>query len=245
MEHVDAAAGEAEDGLVVPLALGSLAVIVGAGGRVPEAGERGQEEGVLEAMVAVSAGHVAADRGAGLTRGRPEAGVGGEVGGGLEAADVADLDGDACPEAGADARQATQDGRLGEGEKSALDRRAELLASGDDAIELAGQLADEGGGRVGPWDGRGLGASGVEQPLSEKVGTLRAPGLQASREPLDPGAGQRRAARLLRQHGQGRSGVQPLAKRVFEGRPVRPDQGAQPVRQAIGVGAKIGVVATQ
>ncbi len=118
MEHVDAAAGEAEDGLVVPLALGALAVVVGAGGRVLQAREGGQEQGVLESMVAMTARHVAPDRGAGLAWRRAQAGVGGEVGRGREAPDVADLDSDARPEAGADAGQATPDGRLGEGEKS-------------------------------------------------------------------------------------------------------------------------------
>ena len=126
-----------------------------------------------------------------------------------------------------------------------LDLRAELLASGDDAIELAGQFGDECGGRVSPRDGRRLGARGVEEALSEEVGALRPPGLQARRDPLGPGSGQRRAARIFLQQRQDRPGVQPLAEPPFEGRPVRAQEGAQPVRQAVGIGAEVGVVAAQ
>jgi hypothetical protein len=71
MKDVNAAAGEAEDGLVMPLALGTFAVVVGAGGWVLEAGERGEEEGVLEAMIAVTTRDVPADRGARLPRRGP------------------------------------------------------------------------------------------------------------------------------------------------------------------------------
>jgi len=43
-EDVDAAAGEADEGGVVALAFGSLAVVVGAGGGVAETGECRQEQ---------------------------------------------------------------------------------------------------------------------------------------------------------------------------------------------------------
>jgi hypothetical protein len=79
------------------------------------------------------------------------------VGRGLEAADIADLNGDAGPEAGADAGQAGQDRRLGEGEKSPPDVRAELFTSSQDTIELSSQLGHDGRGGVRAGDGRRLG----------------------------------------------------------------------------------------
>src|SRR5579862_7094567 len=54
MQHVDAAPSEAQNGLIVALALRTLAVVVGARWRVPEAGEGRQEQRVLEAVVAES-----------------------------------------------------------------------------------------------------------------------------------------------------------------------------------------------
>ena len=62
---------------------------------------------------------------------------------------------------------------------------------------------------------------------------------------LAPARARAGPARILPQQGQDRPGVQPLAERPFEGRPVRAQQGAQPVRQPIGIGAEVGVVAAQ
>jgi hypothetical protein len=51
-EHVDPAAGEGEDGLAVPFALGSFALVVGAGGGTAlDADERGGVEDALELTV--------------------------------------------------------------------------------------------------------------------------------------------------------------------------------------------------
>ena len=135
MEHVDAAASQARDGLVVAFAFGPFAVVISARRRMLEAGERGEEEGVLEAVVAVPAGDVPADGGAGVARGGPEAGVGGEVGGRREVADVPDLNRGAGPEAAILTSLPGIGPRLGEGEISAFDLRAELLQSGEDAVE--------------------------------------------------------------------------------------------------------------
>ena len=83
-QDADALAGKAEESLGVGFTAGALAVVVGAGGRVGEGGERGEEEGPLELFVAAAGGLLAADGGAGAAGGRCEAGVGGEVGGGRE-----------------------------------------------------------------------------------------------------------------------------------------------------------------
>jgi hypothetical protein len=52
VQDVAAAAGQADEGGVVLLALGPFAVVVGAADRVgTQRGERGQEEGALEVLV--------------------------------------------------------------------------------------------------------------------------------------------------------------------------------------------------
>jgi hypothetical protein len=50
-QDVDAASGEAEESLGVGLAWGALAIVGGAGCRVGEGGERGEEEGAFELLV--------------------------------------------------------------------------------------------------------------------------------------------------------------------------------------------------
>ena len=61
VEDVAAAAGEADEGGVVFLALGSFAVVVGAAGGVVQGGERGEEERAFELAVAGSGRVLAAD----------------------------------------------------------------------------------------------------------------------------------------------------------------------------------------
>src|SRR5699024_10024412 len=63
-EDVAAAAGEGYEGLVVALALGALAVVVGARDGVAEGSERGEEEGAFEHFVAGAVGMLTADGGA-------------------------------------------------------------------------------------------------------------------------------------------------------------------------------------
>jgi len=85
VEHIDAAAGEAQDGLVVALALSALAVVVSARRRVLQAGKGSQEQRVLEAVVAKPAGQVGID---GCTRSpwlRSQAGIRRQVSRRLEA----------------------------------------------------------------------------------------------------------------------------------------------------------------
>src|SRR3982074_2201509 len=122
MQDVHSAPSQTEYGLVVPLALRALAVVVAARGLMPQAGERRQEQGVLEPMVAKAAGPVGVDRRARFPGRRPQSGIRRQVSRRAEAADRAQLHGNARPEARTDAWQATQDRWLGQGEKNPPDR---------------------------------------------------------------------------------------------------------------------------
>ena len=72
-DDVAAAAGQADQGGVVAFAFGSLAVVERLGRGVAQGGERGQEHGVLEPVVAAAAAGLAVEGGAGLAgdRGQP------------------------------------------------------------------------------------------------------------------------------------------------------------------------------
>ena len=84
-QDVAAASGQADEGGVVLLALGSFAVVVGLAGRVGAQGcEGGQEQGAFEVLVARAGGELAADAGAGASGDGGEAGVGGQMSGGRE-----------------------------------------------------------------------------------------------------------------------------------------------------------------
>ncbi len=97
VEDVAAASGQADQGGVVFLALGPLAVVVVAAGRVVQSGEGGQEQGAYEFVVARSCGMLTADRTAGAVGDRRDARVGGQVAGGGEDGAVAGLEQDAGP----------------------------------------------------------------------------------------------------------------------------------------------------
>jgi len=75
VEDVPASSGEADEGGVVFLALGSFAVVVGPGCGVVQRGERGEEHGPFELLVAGPAGVLAVDRSAGSSSDRGEASV--------------------------------------------------------------------------------------------------------------------------------------------------------------------------
>ena len=60
-------------------ALSPFAFVERLGGRVAQGGERGQEHGVLEPVVAAAAAGLAGEAGAGLAGDRGQAGVGGEL----------------------------------------------------------------------------------------------------------------------------------------------------------------------
>lgn len=118
VQHFDPAPSEAQHRLSVAFAVCPLAIVVRARWWMAQVREGGQEERVLEPMVAVVRGDVGAQRAAGLSGCGSQARIGGQVGWRAEAGDGANLDCATCPEARADARQATQDRRPGEGEKS-------------------------------------------------------------------------------------------------------------------------------
>ena len=83
-EDVAAASGEGDEGLVVALAFGAFAVVVGPRRRVVQGGEGGEEQGAFEFLVARAGWVLAADGGAGAPGDRGDAGVGGQVSGGGE-----------------------------------------------------------------------------------------------------------------------------------------------------------------
>lgn len=73
VDDIGAAARKADQGGVLPFALGTLAVVVGPGLGVLESRERGQEQCVLEPFVAASGWMLTFDRGSRLAgdRARP------------------------------------------------------------------------------------------------------------------------------------------------------------------------------
>jgi N-methylhydantoinase A len=83
-QDVGAASGKADQGGVVALARGPLAVVVGPAGGVAQTGECRQEQGALEGVVAALGAGLALDRGAGASGDGSQAGVGGQVPGGGE-----------------------------------------------------------------------------------------------------------------------------------------------------------------
>lgn len=77
--------GQCDECLVVAFALGSFLVVVGPAGRVePDRGEGREEQRPLEAFVAGMADAFGLDRGARLSGGRRQSGVGGQCRGASE-----------------------------------------------------------------------------------------------------------------------------------------------------------------
>ena len=138
-------------------ALGPFAVVEGLGVRGAQGGERGQEQGVLEAVVAAAAAGLGSQGLAGLAGDGGEAGVGGELAAGGERGAVADLGEDpgagARPDAGQGREQFTERVR----EERLLDLLGEGVAAGADAVEFGGELGDDpaGGGLGRHGDGLG------------------------------------------------------------------------------------------
>src|SRR5690606_35764014 len=79
VEDVAAASGQADEGGVVLLTLGALAVVVGPGGRVLQRREGSKEERALELLVAAPRGVLASDGDAGAVGDRGDARIGGQV----------------------------------------------------------------------------------------------------------------------------------------------------------------------
>jgi hypothetical protein len=116
---------------------------------VCQGGERGQEEGAFELLVAAFGRMLAADGAAGAAGDRGEAGVGGQVTGGGEGGGVADFEEDAGAGPDSDAGHRGQD--LGKRVRieHPLDLRGDLVAVAQDIaqrVSQAGQDRLRGGG---------------------------------------------------------------------------------------------------
>src|SRR3954453_7945586 len=80
-----------------------------------------------------------------------------------ELANITDLDQDPRPEAGADPRQALDDARLGQAEKSALNLLFHELTASKDSVQLLGELGDQAGRGLSTGDDNGLRLGGNEK----------------------------------------------------------------------------------
>src|SRR5215475_8823073 len=111
-QHVDAAAGQGQDGLGVFFPFGAFAVVEGAGvGRAADADQRGGVEDAVEHAVVAARPVQVAGAAAGVAGGGGQAGVAGEVVGGGEGVHVAaGGDEELGAEQGGDAGQAGDQG---------------------------------------------------------------------------------------------------------------------------------------
>jgi hypothetical protein len=133
-DDVAASAGEADQGGVVPLALGSLAVVEGLRRRISQRGERGEEHGVLQPVVAPAALGFAVDGLAGLAGDWGQAGVGGQPGAVSEPGAVADLGQDPGPGPRPDPGQGREQFTERVAEEDLLDLGGQGVAAGIDAV---------------------------------------------------------------------------------------------------------------
>src|SRR5699024_4791309 len=91
-DDVAAAAGQADHGSIVALALGAFAVVVGLGDRIVVRGDPSRvEQRVLQPLVARSGRELTTDRGTGSSGDRRDPGICGEMARGLEGGAVADV----------------------------------------------------------------------------------------------------------------------------------------------------------
>ena len=175
-QDVDPPSRQRDQGLGVPLALTSLAVVEGPGvRRAAQAGKRRVVEDPFEDLVPPAHPAVVAHPLAGVTGGRDETRVGGELVGALEGREVSHTHQELGPEDRTHARQAREDPSLGTGEKTPRN----LLVEGSEAFlegeDLFGELgADRGGDLLGGQadalgSGRGEGLMGdVSAPLTPR-----------------------------------------------------------------------------
>lgn len=110
-EHVDAASGEGDDGLMVSLSFAPFSVVEGAAVAVAERAEGGLLEDTLEALVAACRAFEESGL-ARLAEHRRHAGGQGECVGGTEAGEVACLGDEFCGEDGPHSGQAADEGRV-------------------------------------------------------------------------------------------------------------------------------------
>ena len=214
-------------------------------GGCPRLANAAREQGIFQSVVAESTRQIGID---GRTRfpGRgSQAGVGGQMRRCTEACDGADLDGDARPEARTDAWQATQDRRLGQGEKTLFDLLLQFVAPREDRRELGSQLNDQSGGGLSTTAADRLGPRRVMQLFGESLRSTHPLGSQCCRELVDASLLAGRTPRILLEECQHTAAVQTLAESSLERGPMRGQEGAQPIGQPIGITAQIGVVAAQ
>ena len=166
---VGLAAGEADECGVVPLALGSFAVVVGPGFGVGSQGcERGHEQGVFQSFVASSVDVLAADAGARSSGDGRESGVGREVGGGGECGDVAaGLCQEPCGDPDADSWHRRQDFGKRVGIEDPLDVFGDLLALVAELQDLVRDPGQDLGGRGGAGNDDGLGGEAAPDLVGE------------------------------------------------------------------------------
>lgn len=181
-------------------AFGAFAVVVGPGGGVGGAGERGEVERAFEVFVAAFGWVFAADAGPGSAGDRGETGVGGEVPGGGEGAGFADFERDAGAGPDSDAGHRGQDRGERVGIEALFDLSGQLGALGQDGAQGVGQFVQHCFGCGGAGDGDGLLGEGGQQVGHE---------LLADAWPVfDCGAGQTSAAGLAQAGRTAESGQQ-------------------------------------
>src|SRR5699024_4570051 len=154
-EDVAAAAGQADEGGVVALALGAFAVVVGPTGGVGQGGEGGEGEGPVELFVAAFGWTFAADAGAGSAGDWGQPGVGGQVPWGGKGGAVADVEQDAGGGPDADAGHRGQDAGKRVRIEHFLDLVGDVIALRENGFQRGGQFRQDGlgGGRAGHGDG--------------------------------------------------------------------------------------------
>lgn len=244
-QDADAVAGEAEEGLGVGLSPGPAFVVVGAGGGVVQGCEGREEHYAFELSVAASGRVFAVDGGPRRFRGRGEAGVGGQVGGGGEAGAVADGDQQGCGGPGRDPRHRGQD----LGKRVCLQQGRDLRFQSSALFVNSGERAGQGrdhdveGARAG--DGDGLLVECVEDLVDQALGHARGLGPDHLKQPASTGFSQRgRGSVAFQQPGDGLV-VQARAEDAFQARVELGEQAADPVGGAGGLGRQVLVEADQ
>lgn len=242
VEHIRAAACQSDQGLVMALALGSLAVAVRPRGRMLQRSEGREEQGPLQALVA-PAGHVlTVDRGPGTAGDRGDAGVRSQVGGISEVL-ADDLGEDPCrgPDPYPGHRDQNRVKRVGLHES--LDVGGDYRPLADEISQLLGQNRDHRGSGFGADDGHSLLGQGVEDLLGERGGQPR--GVLAQSGAYLPGAlgGHLGRCGVAGQQIRDRRVTQPRAQDPFQGRVDLREQTPQPVRGGRGLGGQIVVEA--
>ena len=128
-------------------ALGSLMVVERFGGGVAPGGERGQEHGVFEPVVAATASGLTSQGGAGLAGGRGQVGVGGDFAV-SEGGAVADLGEDTGAGPRPDPWHARQQLTERVGREHLLDLARQRVAARADPVQLGGEFGNNAAGGV-------------------------------------------------------------------------------------------------